>query len=230
MSYKLKQRETEMIKINSSAIAGVAHDANTNAELAAAYAARLPVLKELANELEVRTLEALDGLPHIDRVSFRVKDQDSFVAKALKAKYTNPLVELEDQIAGRVITFFRDDIPVVRERLTAWFGDVEHEIKEPAGSSEFGYESDHYVFVIAEHWKPEGWQQHVAMPTTFEFQVRTLFMHAWAEPQHDLGYKAGSPLDRQTTKELAWVAASAWGADRTLNEIARRFTTDNQTW
>lgn len=194
----------------------------SDAELAAAYAARRPLLEKLAVELETMTLSALDGVPHVDRVSFRVKDQDSFVAKAMKAKYTDPLVELEDQVAGRVITFFRDDIPVVRERLTAWFGRVEHEIKEPDGSSEFGYESDHYVFVIAEHWKPEGWQQHADMPTTFEFQVRTLFMHAWAEPQHDLGYKPGSPLDKQTTKELAWVAASAWGADRMLNEIARR--------
>ena len=50
-------------------------------------------------------------------------------------------------------------------------------------------------------------------------------MHAWAEPQHDLGDKPGSPLGRETTGELAWVAASAWGADRTLNEIARRLGT-----
>ena len=36
-------------------------------------------------------------------------------------------------------------------------------------------------------------------------------MHAWAEPQHDLGDKPGSPLDRETTGELTWVAASVWG-------------------
>lgn len=190
----------------------------------AAYAARRPVLKELADRLEATTHQALDGVPHIDRICFRVKDQGSFVKKAMKPKYTSPLIELEDQVAGRVITFFRDDIPIVRQRLTEWFGDVEHEIKEPAGPTEFGYESDHYVFVIAEHCKSEGWQDLADMPTTFEFQVRTLFMHAWAEPQHDLGYKPESAPDGQTAKELAWVAASAWGADRTLNEIARRLT------
>ena len=186
------------------------------------------MLRALAAELEAKTKEALADVPHIDRIGFRVKDHKSFLKKAVQPKYSNPLEQLEDQVAGRVITFFRDDIPIVRNRLTEWFGDVEHETKEPAGPSEFGYESDHFIFVIAEHWKPEGWQDLAKMPTTFEFQIRTLFMHAWAEPQHDLGYK-GSPLDRQTAKELAWVAASAWGADRTFNEIANRLKQPEST-
>jgi putative GTP pyrophosphokinase len=200
----------------------------SNDELSTDYEARLPVLRALAAELEAKTKEALADVPHIDRIGFRVKDHKSFLKKAVQPKYSNPLEQLEDQVAGRVITFFRDDIPIVRDRLTEWFGDVEHETKEPAGPSEFGYESDHFIFVIAEHWKPEGWQDLAKMPTTFEFQIRTLFMHAWAEPQHDLGYK-GSPLDRQTAKELAWVAASAWGADRTFNEIANRLKPPEQT-
>lgn len=200
----------------------------SNDELSTDYEARLPVLRALAAELEAKTKEALADVPHIDRIGFRVKDHKSFLKKAVQPKYSNPLEQLEDQVAGRVITFFRDDIPIVRNRLTEWFGDVEHETKEPAGPSEFGYESDHFIFVIAEHWKPEGWQDLAKMPTTFEFQIRTLFMHAWAEPQHDLGYK-GSPLDRQTAKELAWVAASAWGADRTFNEIANRLKQPEST-
>jgi len=197
----------------------------SDVDLAAAYAARRPALDKLADHLATKAQQALDGVPHVDRIRFRVKDHESFMKKATQPKYTNPLAELEDQVAGRVITFFRDDIPIVRERLTQWFGNVEHETKEPAGPNEFGYETDHYVFVIAEHWKPEGWHEFANMPTTFELQVRTLFMHAWAEPQHDLGYKPGSPVDRETIRELAWVAASAWGADRTLNEIARRLGT-----
>lgn len=194
-----------------------------------AYDEREPLLKELKITLEAKANSALEGVRHIDRLAFRVKDRDSFLKKASATrdgtpKYANPLVELEDQVAGRVITFFRDDIAVVRARLEEWFGVVEHEAKEPAGPKEFDYESDHYVFVINEHDKPAGWGSIDDMPTTFEFQVRTLFMHAWAEPQHDLGYKTpdGIELDRETRRELAWVAASAWGADRTLNQVAVR--------
>ncbi len=194
-------------------------------DLAGAYAARRPALRELSARLQAKTSEALDGIRHIDRISFRVKDHNSFIKKAKHSAYTNPLTEIEDQVAGRVLTFFRDDIPIVRDRLTEWFGAVEHETKEPAGPAEFGYESDHFIFVIAEQWKPSSWADFEDMPATFEFQVRTLFMHAWSEPQHDLGYKPGAPLDRQTTRELAWIAASAWGADRTLNEVAGRLTT-----
>jgi ppGpp synthetase/RelA/SpoT-type nucleotidyltranferase len=57
------------------------------------------------------------------------------------------------------------------------------------------------------------------MPETFELQVRTLFMHAWAEPQHDLGYKGPGDLTKLQKKRLAWVAASAWGADHELEGL-----------
>lgn len=202
-----------------------------NVDLSAAYEQRVPLLRDLRETLETKANAALEGVRHIDRLIFRVKDRESFLKKASatkdgEPKYANPLIELEDQVAGRVITFFRDDIPVVRGRLEEWFGAVEHEVKEPSGPKEFDYESDHYVFVISEHDKPTGWSTIGDMPTTFEFQVRTLFMHAWAEPQHDLGYKTpdGIELDRDTRRELAWVAASAWGADRTLNQVASRLS------
>lgn len=194
---------------------------DAKATLSEVYDARRPLLQRLATTLEEKTCEALDGLPHIDRVSFRVKGTESFVVKAQDPKYTNPLAQIEDQVAGRVITFFRDDIPIVRDKITNYFRGVEHEVKEPEKATEFGYESDHYIFVIAEHWKPDGWTDAPDMPVTVEFQIRTLFMHAWAEPQHDIGYKG--EVDKNTQRELSWIAASAWGADHKLNELAQRF-------
>lgn len=189
--------------------------------LVAAYQERRPLLDALVATLQQATADALEGVAHIDRIAFRAKKQRSFVVKAANPKYTHPLSELEDQVAGRVITFFRDDIAVVCTALAEWFGRVERQTKEPEEPTEFDYESEHFVLIIPEHYKPAGWTDIDQMPTTFELQVRTLFMHAWAEPQHDLGYK-GNELDHNTKRELAWVAASAWGADRTFNDIARR--------
>jgi ppGpp synthetase/RelA/SpoT-type nucleotidyltranferase len=60
------------------------------------------------------------------------------------------------------------------------------------------------------------------MPSTFELQIRTLFMHAWAEPQHDMGYKAAQELTREIRRELAWIAASAWGADQAYDRVFQR--------
>ncbi|MBN9152247.1 MAG: RelA/SpoT domain-containing protein [Micrococcales bacterium] len=194
---------------------------NADATLRVEFNARRPLLQQLAATLEEKTREALEGVSHIDRIGFRVKDTESFMTKAGDPKYTSPLTQIEDQVAGRVITFFRDDIQIVRDQITSYFRGVEHEVKEPENATEFGYESDHYIFVIAEHWKPEGWAEESEMPVTVELQIRTLFMHAWAEPQHDIGYKAN--VDRITQRELAWIAASAWGADHKLNELADRF-------
>jgi ppGpp synthetase/RelA/SpoT-type nucleotidyltranferase len=128
------------------------------------------------------------------------------------------LVEVEDQVAGRILVFFPHDLSVVEECLDQWFtGLVEATKKRPQRATEFGYESDHYILVIDEHLKPEGWYEAGAMPTTFELQIRTLFMHAWAEPQHDLGYKGAAVTDDHR-RMLAWVAASAWGADRMFED------------
>lgn len=195
-------------------------------ELAQVYEARIPLLTVLKDAIEDRARQALQAVPHIDRISFRVKGPASFLKKAKEPRYSDPLSELEDQVAGRIITFFRDDISVVKTKLTEWFGDVEHETKEPSGPSEFGYESDHFVFVIPEHLKSDNWEDHERMPTTFELQVRTLFIHAWAEPQHDLGYKSDVAPARELVRRLAWIAASAWGADQTLNEVARQLSQD----
>jgi putative GTP pyrophosphokinase len=189
---------------------------------------RRGILVELSKTLDELVRQDLEGTSHVDRISFRVKDPLSFEKKALaknkngQQKYQNPLREIEDQIAGRVIVFFLSDIEKVRSALASTFRQVEFEAKEPDSESAFGYQSHHQVFLISEHHKPAGWGAHKNMPKTFELQIRTLFMHAWAEPQHDIGYKGQDELTKEMKRMLAWVAASAWGADRSMDEIARK--------
>ncbi|MER6220950.1 hypothetical protein ABT189_10190 [Streptomyces sp900105755] len=195
-------------------------------DLLALYRKRGDLLEALADNLTDVVKSDLFGVPHIDRISFRVKEPGSFFEKSSatladgERKYLNPLREIEDQVAGRVIVFYSSDIRTVSGVLEDTFRRVESEAREPEDESAFGYESYHHIFLIPEHHKPDGWDDEENMPMTFELQVRTLFMHAWAEPQHDLGYKGGE-LSREVRRKLAWVAASAWGADRTMDEIYR---------
>ncbi len=170
---------------------------------------------------------------HIDRIYFRVKTTDQFVKKAVlkagrKRKYREPLREIEDQIAGRILVFFQSDLSPVTDKLRTALGGVEQERRRPASPLEFGYESDHLVFVIPPHILPLDWKGRSDTPVTFEMQVRTLFQHAWAEPQHDVGYK-GHELSEQDRRELAWIAASAWGADQTLDRFWTRVASNNTT-
>lgn len=187
------------------------------------YESRLQLLQEVKQRLEQETIEALGGLEHIDRISFRVKGTSSFVEKAEDPEndppYTEPLVEIEDQIAGRVIVFFVRDLVVVRGKLNGTFNAIEHRERRPVRDAEFGYESDHFICLIPPHAKPDGWDERDEVPTTFELQVRTIFMHAYAEPEHDLAYKGKEDLPKRIRRELAWIAASAWGADQAYERV-----------
>lgn len=188
------------------------------------YNERIAALKELKESLQAETARLLAEFEHIDRVSFRVKGVKSFVDKATDPEnnppYTHPLREIEDQVAGRVLVFFLQDIDPVCQRLRQVFTTVESSRRKPRKDEEFGYESHHLICVIPSAVKPGMWSQFQDMPTTFELQIRTLFMHAWAEPQHDLGYKGSADLPPNIRRELAWVAASAWGADQAFSRVS----------
>jgi putative GTP pyrophosphokinase len=187
------------------------------------YSKRQPILEELRRLVQQETVDALAGLRHIDRIIYRVKGVDSFLAKATDPKnesfYTDPLAEIEDQIAGRVITFFLNDLPLVKTRLMNTYSTVEGWTRRPERDAEFGYESEHLILIIPPQVKPSGWDSHERMPTTFELQIRTIFMHAYAEPQHDIGYKGADDLPKEIRRELGWIAASAWGADHAYERV-----------
>ena len=189
----------------------------------ALYKARLPILSELGARLEAETKTALSGLQHIDRVAFRVKGTESFLSKAhdrrVAPPYENPLSEIEDQVAGRILVFFLNDIKLVRTKLKGTFNDIERKHVRPSKDEEFSYESYHLICNIPPHLKPPGWEEVEDHPNTFEIQIRTLFMHAYAEPQHNIGYKAASELPPHIRRELAWIAASAWGADQAFMRV-----------
>lgn len=190
------------------------------------YRDRVPLLEELRASLEPALVEALTDLGHIDRVTTRVKSVESFARKAGTDRYTEPLEEIEDQVAVRILVYFESDIARITDRINERFSPVEDFRHEPARDEEFGYLTHHLVLVIPNHLKPAGWEPMDPMPTTFELQIRTLFMHAYAEPQHDLAYKAPEDLPKDLRRQLAWIAASAWGADRAYESVLERFARD----
>src|SRR5574337_8873 len=111
-----------------------------NAELEMKYRQRHPLLEAMARSLEVEVLDLLRGVPHVDRVYFRAKEPSSFLKKATK-DYEHPLVEIEDQVAGRVLVFFLDDVDCVVARLKENFNTVESKRRNPERHDVFGYES-----------------------------------------------------------------------------------------
>jgi putative GTP pyrophosphokinase len=192
------------------------------------YEARRHLLEEVAAKFEEQMLAAFAGVPHVDRISFRVKSRLSFVRKIEKAQrndrpYASPLNDIEDQVAGRILVFFDDDVDSAVAKVKEVFAvPLESGQREPAVDAEFGYESYHEIYSIPRWVFPEGWAERDDLPSAFELQVRTLFQHAYAEPQHDVAYKPTTPLTREEKRELAWIAASAWGADQALIRVRKQ--------
>ena len=180
------------------------------------------MLGELLGELKAAVEDALSEVPTVDSVAGRVKTAEQFAIKAGRTRdgaprYADPLAEIQDQVGIRVMVKFVDDIATVVAVLDGLFNQVERLSKRPENPEEFGYEAVHLVCSVppdlAERFHP-----HVNF---FEIQVCTLFQHAWAETNHDLGYKPGVPLDWDQRRLKSVAAASAWAADKAFGELRR---------
>ncbi len=195
---------------------------------------RMALLRRLRDSLQSEVEETLRSIDHVDRIYFRIKSTQSFIDKAsdpqISPRYKNPLVEIEDQVAGRILVFFLEDIDKVKTLLLRTFRTVERTHKKPSKDQEFGYESHHLICNIPPPCKPEGWNSRSDLPPTLELQIRTLFMHAYAEPQHNIAYKETKDLHSSIMRELAWIAASSWGADQAYSRVWKWYvSTQNGT-
>ena len=198
--------------------------------LETAYRARYELaLTQTAEMLRAHISEILKDEPRIDRISARAKDPGSFLKKASsrlkdRAKYTEPLSQIQDQIGARIITFYKSDVERLDALVKKFFKPIEFRDRIPESEWEFGYFGRHYVLVLPSDVKSDSIDtKH--LPDFFELQIKTLFQHAWSEADHDLGYKPGStPLTPDENRKLAYTSAQAWGADQIFDELFRART------
>jgi len=195
---------------------------------------RAMVLEPLAMRLEAHVTACFRGVPRIDRVGARAKGVDRFLGKAAKvlpdgrAKYSEPLAQIQDQIGARVVTFYLSDVEPVAEVIRRYFRPIETQDVVPDSVSEFGYFGKHFILLlpsdIYDDAVPPG-----SGPPFFELQVKTLFQHAWSEAEHDLGYKPTTKLGPNQIRRIAFTAAQAWGADLIFDELHRDLSSSSST-
>lgn len=181
------------------------------------YDALCPALRRqgaaLAQALEA-SLRADTSLK-LHSVSWRLKDRDSLARKLARPdrNYTD-LWTITDLVGLRVITYFEEGVDRVGELIEATMPvDFTHSTdKRRRTSTEFGYRSLHYV-VRALGELPER--------ACFEVQVRTVLEHAWAEIEHDLGYKASEEVPAAVRRRLSRLAGLLELADQEFGAIRR---------
>lgn len=187
-------------------------------------------LAPVSPQLEAHLKDTLSHVVRIDRISARAKSVERFIQKAIKtedgqAKYSDPINQIQDQVGARIVTFYASDVSRIATEVRKFFHPIENKLRVPETESEFGYIGEHFVLMIPTDVLV-GVEPVDDFPTVFELQIKTLFQHAWAEAEHDIGYKPSTELTKLHRRKMAFTAAQAWGADQIFEELFKELCAD----
>lgn len=162
------------------------------AEIADAYAAERERYRRLG-DLIGRVVEVDLTARHMEVVvQTRAKDVRSFVKKALRNLYSDPLRQIDDKAGVRVIVHYKDDVSIVEEVVGRYCLVIERESKLDALEyDKLGYLGVHLIVSAREEILADGNEDLARL--TAELQIHTKAQSAWAVVSHDQLYK--SPLD-----------------------------------
>ncbi len=180
--------------------------------------------KTLAAMVAATLKSTLDGhgISYVD-IPFREKGKKSFLKKIddkKKNKDYSPN-DMTDLAGIRVITLIESDVQKVGELIHSLFNvHPEDSINKSAslGEDKVGYRSVHFVCDIGEsreallEWK-------ALKGLCFEIQVRTALEHAWAEIEHDRGYKLGGKLPSHLSRRFSLLSGLLESADLEFNRL-----------
>lgn len=181
------------------------------------YKNNLPRFKEIEQEVKAKLNNTLAGSGLlVAAIESRIKSYDSLAGKLeIKGHKYKSLADLTDILGLRIITFYLDDVDKVAsavERLfnIDWENSVDkrkiHEIDS------FGYLSLHYICSVPE------------FPYRFEIQMRTLLQHAWANMDHDTGYKSGVEIPKRYLRNMSRLAGLLELVDDEFSKIRIELT------
>ena len=147
-------------------------------------------------------------------VMHRVKDVDSLAGKINRksGKYSD-LLEITDLCGFRIICFFSDTVDAIAKSLEDVFEfDRENTVDKRASlqATQFGYLSLHCICKL----RAEDGIDERLTKISFEIQIRTVLQHAWAEIEHDLGYKSDFGVPSPIRRNFSRVASLLEIADR----------------
>jgi ppGpp synthetase/RelA/SpoT-type nucleotidyltranferase len=179
-----------------------------------------PEIEQQAGELQRRLSRLLDesGIPVHD-ISFRVKTASSLVQKASRPdRIYKSLDDITDVIGLRVVTYFEDNIESVAHLIEKhfavdWEKSIDKRLQEDP--SRFGYRSLHYVCRLTAPGEA------LVAKFPFEIQIRTILQHAWAEIEHDLGYKYPEAVPQPVRRRFSRLAGLLEIADAEFVELRK---------
>lgn len=174
------------------------------------------VLENLSTTLKALTISLLEqqGIkPH--QIETRVKERTSLQKKIIrKGQKYKSLADITDIVGVRIITYFEDEIDEIASVIKKEFTiDKKNSIdKRKIESDKFGYRSLHYVATLKKERTVLAEYSDYSK-IKFEFQIRSILQHSWAEIEHDLGYKGEFEIPASAKRTFYRVAALLEQAD-----------------
>lgn len=157
------------------------------------------LVKDLLNENNIRVLS----------VTSRIKEKESLFKKIEKSeRELSRLEEIHDISGLRIVTYFAEDVNVVAKMIQREF-DVNEKLSvnklDLLDPDRFGYISLHYVAKLSEsRLKLTEYKRFASCQC--EIQIRSILQHAWAEIEHDLGYKSKLAVPKEIRRRFSRLA------------------------
>ena len=197
-------------------------------ELLEQYNSLLPVYTKMAEVIpeKLNSFFAEAGII-VAAVEHRVKTAESLAGKLeLKGGKYKDIFDITDIVGIRVITFYIDDVDKVASVLERLFEiDWENSIDKRKAHEidSFGYLSLHYICRIPEsaYVNPDHPELN---KIRFEVQMRTVLQHAWANMNHDTGYKSGVEIPKVYLRNLSRLAGMLELVDDEFSRIRRELS------
>ena len=181
------------------------------------YQDNLPRFREVEQEVKDMLQKTFReaGL-EVATVESRIKTYKSLAGKlALKGQKYKGLADITDILGLRIITFYIDDVDKVASAVERMFTiDWENSVdkRKIQNTDSFGYLSLHYICSIP------------GFPFRFEIQMRTLLQHAWANMNHDTGYKSGVEIPKRYMRNMSRLAGMLELVDEEFSKIRNELT------
>ena len=161
-------------------------------------------------------------------VAKRVKSRSSLDGKLRRpGKSYRSISDITDIVGVRLTTYFSADVDRVAEIVEREFlVDGQHSVDKRIHENpdRFGYQSLHYIVeyklercALSEYRRFSGLK--------FEIQIRSILQHAWAEIEHDLGYKSPSGIPADVRRRFARIAGLLELADIEFSGIREQLGT-----
>jgi putative GTP pyrophosphokinase len=182
----------------------------SSTELVDQFKSKRPGYERFGKKLEPLLVELLErkGI-RVQDVTHRVKDPEHLREKIERpGKSYGSLEAVTDLLGVRIITFFLDDVNEVADLVEREFI-VDHNRSANRGdedTQQFGYRSVHKIVSLPP--RRTGLGEWADFDGLFcEIQIRSILGHAWAEIEHDLGYKAGTGVPSDVRRRFARLSA-----------------------